>query len=483
MKKEVSLGLLSFALTAAVMTGCDKSLEGDSSPNEGKDVYVRMDLSSFTSSTRVIENPIGDGKALTLNKFKIVFLTTNGSITKVVDVPDTENGYTLADLKGPGITFTELDDKTASVEIVANTAFPALTPQTGDNWSEYVHTADFIKAGPLGQQSLSDPGKGISIVQIQNEGLVNIYGAKGLTLSAAATESSRAKYTANVPLAPTVSRVEVADIKAAGHIASMDIEAVFMDRFYKRAYVTGEFVSGQLKSVSSNPLNYTYDGKAPDYPSYANGYTFQQVGMSVTPQGIAAALNGKVMANYFFAAPYQAGVDGGSFDFTNGTGGSDYPSFVFKITNVVMNESSYDVHGKKMEDLGAGETGTDATGGTDSMGRKPGDAGYVDTPDGYVDTPDSSLQDDEKEIYEADRLKYERDENGTPRIWWATLSAATWNGGKDINSVVSGYVFYASLLSIDETNLHPAPNSNTIDVEVTIRPITWSKVEVTPIFE
>jgi len=77
MEKKFYQGLLSALFVAAGVTGCDKSENNSVSNPEGKEVFVRMELSG---NTRGLTDPIGDGQELTLSKVKIVFLTTNGTV-------------------------------------------------------------------------------------------------------------------------------------------------------------------------------------------------------------------------------------------------------------------------------------------------------------------------------------------------------------------------------------------------------------------
>jgi len=434
-----SVILSSILLAVIGLAGCEKGTE-ENGTLEGKSVQLKIEL---PTGTRTVGESIEDQQALTLTKFKVIFIATNGQITKVLDISSTTD---IALLKGTGYLVKDLEDKTAAVEVIANTTFPAATPVSGNNWNNYIKEADFIQAGPLGSLGLTgQAGQGLSIAQIQSESTVNIYGKQTLTKVTDATESTNAQYKATVQIAPTVSRFEGSDIKVSGHVQSMDIEAMFIDRFYKRAYVTGVFNESFFKSPTADPAVYKWDGTSPDYPSYALGWTYERFAqdLPVTTAGVKATLaamyptlSSPVFGYYFFAAPYKD-----DFSFTT-DGGSLMPKIVFKVNDVVLDINTYDVN----------------DGTKDGILNNEGDA----------------------KLYADDKAKYEG------KTLWATIGNYTYTkegAATTINTVVSGFVFAGNVILLSEENLHPAPNSSLIDVTVNVTPIKWTKIDVTPVFE
>jgi hypothetical protein len=225
-------------------------------------------------------------------------------------------------------------------------------------------------------------------------------------------------YVAEVTLAPTVARFEIMNAIAGTDLTSFDIIGVFLDDFYQTATIDGAFNSS-LSEASHDPDDYA--ANTTKYPTADATKTydidFNTAGGGATDPW-SVTTSGTTPLSGIVSYYAFAGPYSSSFAHNSiPTNGNNTPPTIVLKINNVIVSNS-------MQDFYTGNT-------------------YYVTIKGF---------------------KYS-------------------TGTLDVNSIAGGYIYRIPVggLTINRTHLQTAPHVEPITTELTIAPITWKNVDVSPV--
>ena len=253
------LTLATLALTLG-LTSCSNDKENEAvSDGLNKNVYVKIEKPR--GLTRAESNPEAK-RVVDFNKGYLYFTASNGFIEKYVEIIASgtpgENQILIETLN-EGYKFNNLPAATAKVFVVGNTELN-------------------VKSGLISQVRNTE-----LIVNSQADfSNVNLYGTNNLVK----VNGTDSEYTANVLLAPTVSRLELSAIKSKGDvIKSFEVEGVFVDKYIIKSDVEGMIQAADIMTGEENPdfftdgsdifpsefINVVYDWYTTSLPSIKSG--------------------------------------------------------------------------------------------------------------------------------------------------------------------------------------------------------------------
>lgn len=102
-----------------------------------------------------------------------------------------------------------------------------------------------------------------SQVEVTAGNIVNLYGETTTLTQVGETNT----YNAKVNIAPTVARIELTDIKAAGRVTSFKVAGIFVDNYYATAQVDGT-ISSTL--IDNGTVATDFVGGSGKYPTTLN---------------------------------------------------------------------------------------------------------------------------------------------------------------------------------------------------------------------
>ncbi|MDR0893220.1 MAG: hypothetical protein LBN24_11505 [Mediterranea sp.] len=408
------------ALATGTLTSCSNE-EDTVSTDGGKKVFMKFDLTKLSGATRGVSDPVAAGTALTLTKATIVFYVgTDFRVTETYTV-------TPAGTTGTGGDYGDysFDQVKAGVEITG-------LDQATTNVSVVGNTAVNVAMGQHWSNYID--GHLINAGTQTGTGSIALYGKTALV------QEQDGTYTADVTLAPIAARFEIPNVSAGNGLKSFTLKGIYMDKFYQTAKLNGNVNVNAtdpittLKGLTTVGTDLSNDYTTTGNPLAVNWQdnlfvTGQNVGVTETTPGSPGA--GKVWGFYVFARPYS---------------GSNMFGF-----NTPYSESTY-------------ASAASATGGT-QVPRIIFELGDV------VPTDPSS------------------ESSYAGKTWYATISGFTYldlstTTQVPVQSIVGGYVFSTpTSFSLTLGDLHPNPNPGKIDVSLTVTPMTWRTLEVTPVLQ
>ncbi|MDR0891330.1 MAG: hypothetical protein LBN24_01810 [Mediterranea sp.] len=416
---------ISMALATVTLAGCsnDEDLNA-ASADAGKSVFMKFDVKSMGGVTRGVSSPIASGTELTLTKATIVFYVgADFRVTKTYSVTADGTAGT-----GTGLGDFSFDQVKTGVTItgldqattnVSVVGNTAVNVQVGANWLNYID-GHVINAGT---QSSEDK--------------IGLYGKAALQPVTGTTGSN--KYQATVSLAPITSRFEIPSVAAGDGLASFTVTGVYMEKFYQTAKLNGNVnVNASDPLTSIKGLTTVAADMASDYSVNSNplavnwnGSIFSTDQVGVTGTTATSPATGKVWGFYVFARPYT-GTNMFAFnsdvkedtygDATTAQYGTQVPRIIIELQDVVPTDPVN-------ASIWAGKT------------------------------------------------------------WYATIGGFKYldpstNADTQMKSLVGGYVFSTPTdFSLKAGDLHSDPNPGTIDVTLTVSPMKWKTVPVTPILQ
>ncbi len=223
-KIKKSIALIAICLFS--ITGCSNDRESEIiESNKSKDVYVKIEKLEMLE-TRAESTEVQDEKQVEFNGGDIYFTSNIGLIerhVKIVKTGESNDSEVTIDDLGKGHIFKNLPSLTASVLVVGNTE---LNINSG-------------RISSVKNQRLS--------VDTQKEfDNVNLFGVSGLQKK---SEGKDNEFEAEVVLTPTVSRLEIGNIKSKGNvIKGYNVEGIFIDGYVVESDVEGKLDDSNVLS-------------------------------------------------------------------------------------------------------------------------------------------------------------------------------------------------------------------------------------------
>jgi hypothetical protein len=442
-KMTKSLCVTAVALSAGLLTACSNDELPKTNDQDGnKTVVLTMDLLQ-PNQTRLVDDPIKDGAALTIKKLSIVFYNQNSRIILNRVNVDSLTTPSLPDLYAGKATFTDISSTADRVAIMANT-------------SSNIGIGDNVDDAPA-----KEP---IDITTQTEESKLNIFGNAGLVKSTAGDGTTRATttdlYTAKVTVEPTEARFEIGGVTVGSDLQSLHVKAVYADEFAKKGSIDGLTITDH-KAATSVSTNFSKD-----YPTTWKGLLYDEDDkdewygnkgsatgvIPVVPAKAAAPANNQVWGYYVFAGLYRDPKSGelvapSAIDFTTSDKSAvTPPSFIIAIDQVTVDKTATGMasearynwfyYGYSLDDAGM-----DAKFG---VGKRP-----------------------------------------ASKTWYITISSYQVDNGASsatLDHIYGGTVFGidAKDLVVSSSNLDEQPHAKKIDVAVTIVPMPWQKINLKP---
>lgn len=399
MKSNLKYFALAIATLVIGLSSCSKDDPKQGPIEEGtKSITLKI---SNTPTTRA-EGTTQVEESVKFTSGHLYFTTSSGVIVKHFTMTDaTTAGANINITAVTGATGSELKNipfDATKVYVVGNIAIPPIITLNTTNISAVKEISLTVE----------------SQVEVVAGNVVNLYG-EGDILGTDPT------YTAAVKIAPTVARIELADITSTGSvITGFVVEGIFIDNYYAKAHVV-ETLQGEIVSNNDNATaihfseavgtKYLLDLKPSIYDWFPEG---------------AGALKDGIIASAKIAKPITASKIWGYNVFATKAGAlASVPRIIIRFSSVSTTT----------------ESGVTFTGPQ-----------FI-TIKGFVKGANSVTQTGEPDITE----------------------------GNSIPTIKSGHVYNigAGVLTFDESNLTPLPNMKTKDVTVTIP--KWVVVPVKPV--
>lgn len=235
--------LLIAALLLVGFSSCSSDDVANTTPGVEESGTKTVFLQINNGPTTYAEGATQSAGAVSFKNGDLYFVTAAGAIMKhytitdaATDIANTVPGKNIkmSDIVKPnlgeGISISGLPGNITQVYIVGNYTTTATTTVPALNTSGSI--------------------KGINkhVLKVENQGafdLVNLYGTAPLVQKDGGVAGI--DFTASVELKPTVSRIELTELKGDMNIVSFEVEGVFVDNYYSEGNVDGTVVGGSIK--------------------------------------------------------------------------------------------------------------------------------------------------------------------------------------------------------------------------------------------
>jgi hypothetical protein len=422
MKKMIrnTASVLFTALVATAFAGCsnDESVIN----NTGKDGEISA-LLKFNFSDAQMSRSVGaavgttGNKALTISNASVIFYKENGMMTGQIQL----------------VPDAQKDEAAGKYSITA-AQNPGITVKDLNVDTKRVaviaNTTPSITTGDFWTNSTGQAIQTLEINSQKSEGTINIYGSDidlaDVTPTGSGDDDNKV-YAAEVTIAPTVARFEITDLKAGGIFKSFDVLGVFMDDFYNEARVDADLTgNNEINKASTDGTLYAENSNK--YPTADKGATYDVPATGTTWTVTNAAVYAPTFTPTGGAATtgvwgYYAFAAPYTKTFDHKTGGSAVPTMILHLGNFKLKDDASAAAKTEWEN-----------------GKKQ----FV-TVKGFM--------------------------------------VGTGTSAYEVQSIKAGYVYATTTGSfvVDEDKTTDNPHEKEIDVKVTVTPIEWSRVDVSPI--
>lgn len=305
MKTKFKFLTVAVATLLLGFTSCSNDEDGGK-PETGNPKNMFLKISSDTPSTYAEGTPQAAGE-VTFTSGDLYFTDNAGTILAhytISSAATSDTNIDIAALTSTGQTITNLPGTVSNVHVVGNTNGLA----TSGNISRVKNQA----------------------LQVQSQGTisnVNLYGEAATVLVTPGTPGvSNDLYAAAVTLAPTVARIELANITATGTaITGFEVEGIFIDNYYSEAAVAGTVAAGNLQDNNTAVAADWVSGSS-IYPVALDPSIFDWYTTPLTSDAnvVAPATSGDVWGYNVFAT----------------TLGSTVPRIVIRLSNITTTPES-----------------------------------------------------------------------------------------------------------------------------------------------
>lgn len=235
--------LLIAALLMVGFSSCSSDDVDNTTPGVEENGTKTVFLQINNGPTTYAEGASKVAGAVNFKNGDLYFVTAAGAIMKHYTITDADTDIAntvpgknikMSDIVKPnlgeGISISGLPGNITQVYIVGNYTTTATTTVPALNTSGSI--------------------KGINkhVLKVENQGafdLVNLYGTAPLVQKNDGVAGI--DFTASVELKPTVSRIELTELKGDMNIVSFEVEGVFVDNYYSEGNVDGTVVGGSIK--------------------------------------------------------------------------------------------------------------------------------------------------------------------------------------------------------------------------------------------
>lgn len=239
-----------FLMAAAIVLGfssCsndeDGGITGDNSNPKSVFLKIGQGPATYSESSAVV-----NGTAVGFSSGELFFTNGAGEILKhyTISSAATDAGnINMTDVKS-GVSLKNLPGAISNVHVVGNVPSTVTLSKTGN--------ISVVKNTVLAVAGQSDINK------------VNLYGTSALVDKGTTSSEKNNEYTATIKLAPTVARIELAEIKGKDDIKSFKVAGVFADNFYKEASMEGKTAAALIDNGADAEIfkipSTVYDGFA-----------------------------------------------------------------------------------------------------------------------------------------------------------------------------------------------------------------------------
>lgn len=239
-RMKFKYAVLTVLTLLAAFSGCSNDDERESSANNTpKSLFLKIKNDALATYAE----GVGQGSTPVVFSFGDLYFTDAAGVIKkhytISTAATSLDNINMAGLTGPGETIANLPGDVSAVYIVGNTSG---LPTTGN--------ISVVKRQVLQVQSQGNIAK------------VNLYGEVTALTPPIAPATY---YTCTVNLAPTVARLELADITAGGVITGFKVAGIFVDNYYSQATVNGAVLDNNLKN--NGPSASAFDYGSIQYPN------------------------------------------------------------------------------------------------------------------------------------------------------------------------------------------------------------------------
>ena len=297
MMKNFKYVMMMAVATLVGFSSCSSDDEAERADNSApKSVYLKISNSPSTYSEGA---PVADGSTVGFSSGELFFVNGSGAIVGHYTIgagATSQTNINMGEITGTGANLTNLPGSITAVHIVGNVPAGVTLPTTGN--------ISAVKAQALDVETQGDIAK------------VNLYGTNTLTLV------TGTNYTATVNLAPTVSRIELTNMKAGGVVTGFQVDGIFIDNYYAQGSVDGSVLATNLTVNSIVATDFTDDSGA--YPATLKPfiYDWYTTGLA-SVSGTAAPATGVWNYNVFATAE-----------------GSAMPRIVIRLSEFTTNDGS-----------------------------------------------------------------------------------------------------------------------------------------------
>uniref|UniRef100_S0DFU0 Major fimbrial subunit protein N-terminal domain-containing protein n=1 Tax=termite gut metagenome TaxID=433724 RepID=S0DFU0_9ZZZZ len=409
MKTIFKSALIACAALTAGLAGCQK----ENGSGIGKDEkVVRLQFTQeAVGGTRAAATHVGE-EPIVLTDAYVYFTTAGGDIVAQVQIDFSLAGKGAAYNSSANTVGSDLITADGGTEITGVPASATKVVIVGN-----APSATYITGGNINDFT------GINVdglYDATNKGVakVALFGINTLT----PVPGDDTKYTSNVQVAPVGARFEIGSIAGdydvapiTSHIKSFTLEGIYINNYYPTMSIDGSGL-GAIVHNSTTVANYN-GAVAPSKYATLNG-SLADYGATIVGQGTAPY-------NAYAPKATPAATDVWAYNVLAPDGG-DVPHIVVRLSSVVVKT-------------------------TDSAGKKPGEAGYVETLNNttYAGTKFLTV----RNIYV--------DGSSTP-----------------LASFQRGYVYRIVKLSFAQQHLTDKPETTTIDITVEAELMTWVPKDV-----
>lgn len=209
MKKKFSYLTLSVIVLLLGFSSCSNGEDSESVDN-AKPKSVFLKLGKSTATTHSVSSPVANGADVVLQSGDLYFVNASGAILKHYTITSSTTSATNINMTEAhnGASITNLPGNTEMVYVIGNTSG---LPTSGN-----ISAVQEVVLQVESQDDIED---------------VNLYGS-GLLVDPVSPATA---YTCEVDLKPTVARIELTDITAAGVITDFKVEGIFVDNYFSQA--------------------------------------------------------------------------------------------------------------------------------------------------------------------------------------------------------------------------------------------------------
>ncbi len=283
------LTLLAVALFLG-FSSCSNDDDHSAGTDPGTPKSIFLKIKGDAAISPFSEGPSHGATQVGFSDGELYFVNGSGSIIASYSLSSSAtagNNISLSDIQ-TGTTINNLPGSVVAVHVVGNRPAEVSYPTLLTNISQVENT--ILEAAT--QSDISQ---------------VSLYGHSALVPPATQGEN----YTCNVNLNPIVARLELADMKATGSIASFKVEGIFIDKFYTQSTVGGNPSLDYLRYIGAD--NNAFMAGTAQYPAALSGITYDGYPAPLESSGNPAlakpVTDGDVWAYNLFAPVSSGTVD------------------------------------------------------------------------------------------------------------------------------------------------------------------------------